>query len=48
MVDEFIEKRGAQLIRHSIAKRYAKALLGREKEAKYRKYLDELGSILRP
>jgi F-type H+-transporting ATPase subunit delta len=35
------------LIRHSIAKRYAKALFEvGEKEGKYRKYLDELGSIL--
>ena len=35
------------MIRHSIAKRYAKALFEvGEKEGKYRKYLDELGSIL--
>jgi len=35
------------LIRHSIAKRYAKALFDvGEKEGKYRKYLDELGSLL--
>ncbi len=35
------------MIRHSIAKRYAKALFEvGEKEGKYRKYLDELGSLL--
>jgi F-type H+-transporting ATPase subunit delta len=35
------------LISHSIAKRYAKALFGAgEKDGNYRKYLDELGSLL--
>ncbi len=35
------------MIRHSIAKRYAKALFEvGEKEGKYKKYLDELGSLL--
>ncbi len=35
------------MIRHSIAKRYAKALFDvGEKEGKYKKYLDELGSLL--
>lgn len=35
------------MIRHSIAKRYAKALFGAgEKDGNYKKYLDELGTLL--